>query len=319
MAETSIVFVTQQTTTEIRFDTVTTQTPPTGRIVEGIHFYGTEGRTVIGADDGAIPAGTGAQDGAGAKTLPKGVQHGTVAHLGSVNFAEPYENTPLVVYAGGGLSMEQRALWGTTAEVDADTATDAAPTSSGIYQVPVFAVDASGFTAFLYLRDSATVTGESGPLAGPTTLHGTGTTGFASPSSGLPALDNTYRCNYTLDIETIKSGQALVEVALEARVDGGPWSEIASATESHSFPVGGGRWVSEGSLSGAISGMDGSGSDDFRCRVKSISSPSGSNDSREVTFGPNVTWSTSTSSYASMTPESGDEAAFVVTGSTKNV
>jgi hypothetical protein len=301
-------------TETLQADAAVTQTTAEARYVAGVYFIGTEGRTVVEAEDGAIPEETGVSDGAGTKTLPKGVRYGSVAHLGSVEFGDTYEDAPLVVYTGGGLSMEQRAKWGTKAQVDAGTASSAAPSSNGVYQEPLFETDAAGFTAYLYLRNSATLDNESTSLGVPTTLTALGVTGSATPPSGdLPAYNSTYTVTYSGSIQTNKSGSASASVALEARLNGGSWTEIRSSAHTHSFPLGGGFWDFEGSLAGVISGFDGSGLDQFRCRLKALS-VAGSNPTVQVAFGPAVTWQSSAASYASMTPEPGDAVRYLVVG-----
>ena len=311
------------------FDTISTLGPtgsPSDGDVLGIALLGVEGNTVAPAKDGGLPGDVGASDGATVRTLPKGMNQGFCAHGDSVTFADAYNNVPAVVFdREGGLSMEQRSYWGTKAEVDADVggtlgtnASDAAPSSAGIYQDARAAVTAAGFDALLYLRTNAVTTARNASLGEDTSLTAEGVTGEADMTTNVPAYDDTYRCSYSGDVTTIKQGAVTVVVTMEARLNGGSWVEIASRTHAGSFEIGGGLFEFGGTLVGTFAGFDGAGTDEIRCRLKEVTAAGISAMSCDfgtgAAGGADITWNTASPSYANMTPDPDEVVKYTVTG-----
>ena len=194
----------------------------------------------------------------------------------------------------GGASSQDDAKWGTKAEVDADTASGAAPNTQ--MRAAVFDGDGDAITALLYLQSAATQTQKTEAFEAPNPLTGIGATGLAAPVGGdLPADDDTYICNFNGEIESTKSGSYSITLVLKMRKDGGAYQIKDTKIVTGSLP---GLEIS-GTLSGAMAGWDGTGADDAIVEITDVTAPGIW--TLSITFG-NLTWYVSSATYASMTP-----------------
>ena len=194
----------------------------------------------------------------------------------------------------GGASSQDDAKWGTKAEVDADTASGAAPNTQ--MRAAVFDGDGDAITALLYLQSAATQTQKTEAFDAPNPLTGIGATGLAAPAGGdLPADDDTYSCGFNGEIESTKSGSYSITLVLKMRKDGGAYQIKDTKVVTGTLP----DVEISGALSGAMAGWDGTGDDDAIVEITDVTAPGIW--TLSITIG-DLTWYTSSATYASMTP-----------------
>jgi hypothetical protein len=219
---------------------------------------------------------------------------------------QDFLEAPQAEYLGNAMERQGAAKWGTKAAVDADTASTAAPTTYGT--APSFEVTPQTIKANLYLQSDAAPTQRSEAFGSPSTLVSVGqVSGVAAPTTNIPASDDLYRAAYSGQCKSTKAGSLYVWAQLQ--VDTGTGFETV-ATQVHNFTatIAGQLFEFGGTLIANV-GEFASG-DEFRGKLTGGGVLATSD--LELVLG-NLIWYTSSSIYASMTPN-GQKALVRVRG-----
>lgn len=211
-------------------------------------------------------------------------------------------------YRSGGLSVQGASVWGTKAEVDADTnpwtpgtnATDSPPTSYA--QAPAFDIDGASMEARLLLKERITsviYTNRSTAFLDNQLTFAGDETGVSQPSSGvLPAHDGTYNTEVTGQITSNKSGTYQIRLTLMIKTNGGSYVQKDEQTiEGNLDDLNISR-----TLSAYISGWPSGGIDNAKVVVEDV--VAAGNWALTLTVGA-LSWVQADSGspiYASMTP-----------------
>lgn len=146
-------------------------------------------------DDGVLRPDVGQSDGSSTLPLVKGLVQGFAHHGDDVSFSDSgrvFQTVPKVEFQGG-IMNQPAALWGTSAQVDAGTASTALNTAKPQYEdFSARGLSESGFQVCARLRQKAAVTTRTLAFAG-THLATNGATDIISALTNTPSNDDTYK------------------------------------------------------------------------------------------------------------------------------
>jgi hypothetical protein len=259
---------------------------------------------------GALNNDVGASDGATQKAIPKGMAGPFQAYNGvTFTFSPAYQDTPPIFTEGTGAVMEERAKWGTLAQVDAGTASSAKPTNCLFRFVDLGTRSGAAYAPRFYIMAKQAPVAKSAAFAAPTSVSAIGaTTGNAQPAAGdVPSADGKFRAAVSVSISNGGAGAAggTVVVALLLSIDGGPPTEVGTGTVGYYVPGGGGLPtvypVTIEAPAAAVAG----GNDTFAVQLKSKTGGA-----TAVAVGvTTLTWSYDPGAlYASATPGGADDS-----------
>lgn len=237
-----------------------------------------------------------------AQRIVPGAYHGEVV-------AWNYANAPIAHFepiAGD----EQRAKWGTLAEIAAEpsTANDAKPSGTLIRTRCQFLnPTASSADAELLLVAAGTTTARTATFAAPTSGIGiAGSSGSATPTDANVSGPATFSCIAQIDVEAIGISKphysGTFTVVLELSTNGGGYVEVASWVGAFEVAQDDAETFSA-TLAAALD-IDG-GNDSFRVRLKQASTgPSGASIALSIIDTQLLRWNQQTGNlYASLTPD----------------
>jgi hypothetical protein len=269
-------------------------------------------------------------DGANNQNVPKGVQRFTVAHGATITYAPNYQLIPLYRIIGG-IQHEPRSVWGTQAQVLAQSGNTAAfsTTEPEYDDSGLDNQTTSGATVRALLRQpGGAPVNQSADFANPNSTSQGSYSAAVGLGSNVPAYNDTYTVNWKVVATTTSNwGSGLgtgdagpFTITVQLSTNGGSsWATVATTTINPPVPSPssiGTQITTTGALSFVQSGLSSANTNQVRIRVD----PSGSG----FVYGPaatatihgdnptqdsihGVTWQTATSTqYASKTPNSGD-------------
>lgn len=246
-------------------------------------------------------------DGVGGKAIAAGMQKGLAAHGDHVTFPVPYQNVPRIRLSGGITYEPRSGQWSPSYS----------STSPQYEDLVALNVTATGFDVRARLRQPGSPTARTDNFAG-TDLTGDGQTDEATLANAPASADLyqvTVQTDFTLHAKTAGgTGRATIIWAIDSSADGGStWTERYTQTDTYEVE---GTTISTESFQAAVpitvSGLsNASPADKIRFRIISLFTSGLPGPSTFIrAHAVNVTYTTSTDSYATKTPSAADRVTW---------